>query len=116
MRNPVVRIDTRKITDWPSFHATFAEAMGFPSFYGRNMNAWIDCMTSLDEPAHGMTSVHAPPGGVLVLQLGHVDEFAMRCPEQYAALLEGTAFVNWRRVEIGQEAVLTLSFCKTPPT
>ncbi len=115
MRNPVVRVDTRRITDWPSFHTVFSAAMGFPSFYGRNMNAWIDCVTSLDKPADGMTSVHAPPGGVLVVQLDHVDEFAARCPEQYTALLEDAAFVNWRRIEIGEEAVLALAFHRTSP-
>ena len=115
MRNPVVKIDTRRITDWPSFHTVFAEAMGFPGFYGRNMNAWIDCMTSLDVPEDGMTAVHAPSGGVLAIQLDHVNEFAARCPEQYGALIEAAAFVNWRRIEAGEEAVLSLSYYKTPP-
>ena len=46
----VVRLDCDRITDWDSFHAVFAEVFGFPNFYGRNMNAWIDCMTYLDDP------------------------------------------------------------------
>jgi hypothetical protein len=108
----LVRLDTRRIADWDSFHNVFAETFGFPSFYGRNMNAWIDCMTSLDDPGAGMTAVHAPPGGVLVLELEQVDDFAHRCPEQYAAVIECTAFVNWRRIELGEPAVLALSFCK----
>jgi RNAse (barnase) inhibitor barstar len=29
-----------------SFHEAFASALGFPSWYGRNMDAWIDCMSS----------------------------------------------------------------------
>ncbi len=37
---PKVRIDTNRIVDWNSFHDVFAEAFGFPDFYGRNMNAW----------------------------------------------------------------------------
>jgi Barstar (barnase inhibitor) len=115
MKNPVVKLDTRRIRDWSTFHDVFAELFGFPGFYGRNMDAWIDCMTSIDEPGDGMTTIHAPPGGVLVLQLDHVDDFSVRCPELFAFIVEGTAFVNWRRTETGEEPVLTLSFNKTPP-
>ncbi len=45
----VVRLDCDRITDWESFHSLFAEVFGFPDFYGRNMNAWIDCMSYLDD-------------------------------------------------------------------
>jgi hypothetical protein len=113
MVNPIVRIDTRRITDWDSFHSVFAELLGFPDFYGRNMNAWIDCLTSIDEPGDRMTSVHAPPNGVLVLQLEHVDDFATRCPEHYSAIIECAGFVNWRRIEVGEEPVLALSYRKS---
>jgi len=108
----LVKLDTRRITDWDTFHDAFAEAFGFPSFYGRNINAWIDCMTILDDPEAGMSMVHAPTGGVVVLELEFVGDFARRCPEQYAAILESAAFVNWRRIEIGQPPVLALSFNK----
>jgi hypothetical protein len=110
----LVKLDTRRIHDWNTFHDVFAEAFGFPAFYGRNMNAWIDCMTYLDDPGSGMSSVHAPSAGVLVLQLEHVADFSARCPSQYAAIVECTAFVNWRRIETGREAVLALSFRKNP--
>ena len=115
MKNPIVKVDTRRIMDWGTFHSVFAELFGFPDFYGRNMNAWIDCMTSLDAPADGMTSVHAPLGGVVVLHLDFVDEFSARCPEIFAAIVECAAFVNLRRTEMGEEPVLALSFHKTPP-
>ena len=83
-----VRIDTTKICDWASFHDVFSETFGFPDFYGRNMDAWIDCVTDLDDPAAGMSKIHAPEGGVLVLQLDGVDDFAERCPEQYRAVVD----------------------------
>ncbi len=108
----LVKLDTRRITGWESFHDVFAEVFGFPDFYGRNMDAWIDCMTWLDDPSAGMTTVHAPPDGVVVLELEHVDDFVSRCPEQYEAIIECAAFVNWRKIEIGESAVLALSFYK----
>ena len=65
----LVRIDATRIGDWESFHAVFQAAMGFPDFYGANMNAWIDCMSYLDDSAAGMTTHHVPPGDVLTLQI-----------------------------------------------
>jgi hypothetical protein len=115
VKNPIVKLDTRRIRDWSTFHDVFAEVFGFPDFYGRNMSAWIDCLTYVDEPGDAMTSIHAPPDGVLVIQLDHVDDFAVRCPDLYAAIIECAAFVNWRRIEMGHEPVLSLSFHKTPP-
>jgi Barstar (barnase inhibitor) len=110
MKNTLVKVDLGRIVDWPTFHAVFAETLGFPAFYGRNMDAWIDCMTYLDDPVARMTAVHAAPGQVVVLQCAGVKAFAARCPEQYAALVECSAFVNWRRIETGDEPVLALSF------
>lgn len=105
-----VAIDASRISDWDSFHDTFAETFGFPGFYGRNMDAWNDCMTYLDDPDAGMTSTHVTPGDVIVLCVSAVADFRKRCPEIYDALVECSAFVNYRRIETGAPAVLVLSF------
>lgn len=103
-------IDTAEFVDWESFHDAFAKRLGFPDYYGRNMDAWIDCLSSVDCPEDGMTSVHAPSGGVLVLALAHMTELAARCPDIYDAIIECSAFVNYRRLESGERPVLALSF------
>lgn len=108
----VVPLNCDRITDWESFHSFFAEVFGFPDFYGRNMDAWIDCMSYLDESESGMSTINIRTGEVLTLQLDGVDGFAVRCPEQYAALVEGITIVNLRRSSKGEEAVLALSFYK----
>lgn len=110
MITALVSVDCAKIRDWDSFHDEFAAVFGFPDFYGRNMNAWIDCMTSLDEPVDGMTRVHAAKGNVLTMQLENVATFREQHPELYAAIIESVAFVNWRRIKVGEPAVLALSF------
>jgi len=114
MSHTVVKIDGKSIHDRESFHDVFARAMGFPDFYGRNRDAWLDCMTSLDAPEEKLTSVHAPPGGVLVLQIDNVDAFAAQCPEQFSVLVEDAASVNWRRLYLGKPPVLALSFHRSP--
>ena len=104
---PIVRIDGRRLTDWESFHDTFAEGFGFPEFYGRNMNAWIDCMTSLDSPEDGLTTIHGTANDAVVL---HITNASSIPPDVFEGLNECAAFVNWRRIEQGDAAVLALSY------
>ena len=106
----VVPIDARRITDPDTLHDVFAEAFGFPDFYGRNMNAWIDAMSSLAEPAGVLATVHVPDGGVCVVRLTHAADFPDRCPDLLADLAEAAAFVNWRVLEAGWGAVVALAF------
>lgn len=106
-----VQIDGTGILDWESFHDIFAEAFGFPGFYGRNMDAWVDCMTCLDDSSAEMTSLHVVTGDVVVIQLSGAEQMKKRCPEIFDALVECSAFVNYRRIEKGLPAVLALSFC-----
>jgi Barstar (barnase inhibitor) len=108
-----VTLDGDRITDWHSFHAVSAETFGFPEFYGRNMNAWIDCMTDVDDTNAGMTSVRVAPGEVLTIIITNATAFALRCPEQFSALVDAAAFVNWRRVELGETAVLALAYFRS---
>ncbi len=105
-----VHIDAGRISDWNSFHDVFSEAFGYPGFYGRNMDAWNDCMTYLDEPEAGMTSVQVAPGDMVALCISGAQDFKKRCPEVYDALIECSAFVNYRRIERGEPALLALSF------
>jgi barstar (barnase inhibitor) len=105
-----VSLDCSKISDWNSFHDEFAVAFGFPDFYGKNMNAWIDCMTYLDDPDAGMSTIHCERGSVVTLELLNVQAFKERFRELYEAVVEGAAFVNWRRLETGDSAVLAISF------
>ncbi|OBZ96159.1 barnase inhibitor [Pararhizobium polonicum] len=104
----VVTIPTDRIVDWDSFHSVFKEVFGFPEFYGRNQDAWIDCMGYVDDPQSGMTNVCIAPGNVLALRIDDAVDFKRRCPEQYSALIECAAFVNYRRWNAGEKTLLTL--------
>ena len=108
MQTTVITIPAEQITDWDSFHSVFQVALGFPEFYGRNMNAWIDCLTYIDDPPSGMTSVSVAAGELITLRIDDAPSFQRRCPEQYNALIECVAFVNYRRIETGDAPVLTL--------
>lgn len=108
MKTTVVSIPTDRISDWDSFRGVFAAVLGFPGFYGQNMNAWIDCLWSADAPADGMVAQAVEPGELLTLRLDKAGSFADRCPEQFKALIECTALVNDGRIEKGLPPVLAL--------
>ncbi|MGN6505182.1 MAG: barstar family protein [Tepidisphaeraceae bacterium] len=103
---PTVRLDASRLSDWDAFHTVFASEFGFPDFYGRNMNAWIDCMTDLSEDT-GMTSVRGSATDPVVLYLNNTNAVPK---EIFEALVECAGFVNWRRLEVGEPAVLILAF------
>ena len=103
------RIDGRRIVDWDSFHDEFHRVFVFPEFYGRNMNAWIDSMSSLDLD-DGMVGLQVQPGSVMTLEIEHVKGLRADHRELYDAIVESAAFVNWRRIEAGEAPVLALSF------
>jgi hypothetical protein len=108
MHTTVVDIFVDRVVDWDSFHDVFQERLGFPDFYGRNLNAWIDCLTSADQQGHGMTTTTVSPGEILTHMIKDAADFQARCPEQYSALLECAAFVNYRRAEVGEPPVIAL--------
>lgn len=60
-----IRIEGSKIKDWSSFFEEFDKAIGFPAFFDKNMDAWIDCMTNLDEE---FNALRIQPGRCYVLR------------------------------------------------
>jgi hypothetical protein len=108
MQMTVVSVPADLIVDWDTFHTVFEAKLGFPGYYGRNMDAWIDCLTYADDEDAGMIAQPVARGGMLALRVDNIDEFEKRCPEQYRGLVECVAFVNYHRIEVGQEPVLAL--------
>ena len=102
-----IRIDGTKIKDPVSFFDEFARVFGFPAFFGRDMDAWIDCMTNLDEE---FNAVCVQPGELVCVALDGAADFKAQCPEMFQAFVECASFVNWRRLEIGESAILVVSF------
>jgi RNAse (barnase) inhibitor barstar len=91
-----IQLNTTSIHDWSSFHQVFKETVGFPEFYGANMDAWIDCMSYLNDQTAEMSRITIEPGEMLSLEVLETAEFRKRCPEQFDALIECAAIVNHR--------------------
>jgi RNAse (barnase) inhibitor barstar len=104
---PTVRLDGRKILDRESFHAECQARFGFPDFYGRNMDAWIDCLSGLRDD-DGMSSFTLGPDEVLQIEIAHSDALRRQAPHILAALEECADEVNQRYIEYGEKPALSL--------
>jgi RNAse (barnase) inhibitor barstar len=92
------KIDADEIDNWDKFHDYFFEEFSFPGYYGRNMNAWIDCMSDLT-PEEGH-----------IIHINNIKKLKEKNMEIYEAIIECTAFVNWRFTENNSSPVLYLAF------
>ena len=101
------RIDTRLIDDWRTFHEVSKEVFGFPAFYGNNMDAWIDCLSDLDDDSR-MSRFYLAEGEILNIELEGTNDFRARLPQIFDTLVECIAFVNQRYVHDGKNPKLTL--------
>nr|WP_281501895.1 barstar family protein [Aliiroseovarius sp. F20344] len=105
-----MRIDVGKVSSWKDFHDLFARELGFPELYGRNMDAWIDCMTSLDDPEYGLTATHVEPGKTVTLYIENAAKLKSAQPQIWDALTECSTFVNLSRIDVDLPPVLSLAF------
>ena len=77
------------------------------------MDAWIDCMSGLDDEVEvSLSKVTCPVGDTVVLHLEYAADFATREAHLFQELLDCSALVNWRRIERGDRAILALSYHK----
>ena len=104
-----VRVETNGIGDSTSFHLSCKEVFGFPDFYGMNMDAWIDCLSYLDE-GEGMSKFHLEAEELLTIEVGGSEDFKIRLPELFDALVESADFVNQRYIDEGKSPKLVLAF------
>jgi len=91
-----VELDFLKMKDKESFHNEFKKVMGFPEFYGMNGDAWIDCMSCIDEKDDGMSTVTIEPSESLDLVVSHVEEIIQNNSKLFLDFIELVAFVNQR--------------------
>ncbi len=99
----VVVVDCSLISDRDTLHDVFADALGFPEYYGRNSSAWIDCMTWPNEEC---SSVSLAGDETFTVHLKDAQALKERAPQLLTDILEMSAFVNFRRIEVGEPPIL----------
>ncbi len=105
----LAQLDGKQMLDWSSFHTECANVFGFPPFYGRNMNAWIDCLTYVRE-GDGMSRYTLGPEDFLTIEVLNSEILRHTAPEIYDALVECTNFVNDRNMDADEKPALRLVF------
>jgi RNAse (barnase) inhibitor barstar len=92
----IFTIDAQEISDWESFHDVFAKQFNFPAYYGRNMDAWNDCMSDISE--------------CVAIHINNVSKLKDKNREIYDSLIECSAFINWRSTKEGRDPIVALAF------
>src|SRR5215212_2768038 len=105
-----VLINAQELSSWDQFHDIFSKLFDFPEWYGRNMNAWVDCMSDLDE--ENMTSLILQPNEDLLIEISNCAGLDAIQEEIFLALIDSACFVNYRRVEAGSRPYILLSYFK----
>lgn len=101
------KLDAGTILDWSSFHEQCKAVFGFPDFYGKNLDAWIDCLSYLrDDDA--MSSFRLQPDEVLVIELQNADSLRRQAPQIIEELEFCIAAVNDRYTDYGEKPALQL--------
>lgn len=102
-----VVFDGSQVTSWQSFHAQAKEVFGFPSFYGNNMDAFIDCLSYLTE-GDGMSRFFLRENERLNIYVTQFTSFSKEQAQICAAFLECIAFTNQRYLQAGEQARLAV--------
>ena len=71
--------------DLESYHNDLASILRFPDYYGKNLDAFIDCLSDM-----------APEGIGMVLVFKNYDLFANKEPEVAYRLLDIIQTISWR--------------------
>ncbi|MGV8893273.1 MAG: barstar family protein [Burkholderiaceae bacterium] len=104
---PTVIMNGEAITNWDAFHDESQRVFGFPEFYGRNMNAWVDCMSYLRDDEN-MSIFHLNPDEVLRIEVAHSAVLRAQAPE----ILDDLAFcieaINDRYADYDEKPALEL--------
>ena len=105
----VARLSCSEIVDWETLHTACARELGLPDFYGRNGDAWIDCLSCVTED-EGMSRFTLEPDEKLRIELIGSASLRQRAPRVLEALVDWTQCVNDRLVETGDRPRLELAF------
>lgn len=104
-----VEIDFSKVTDWNTFHELFKHEMGFPDFYGGNGDAWIDCMSYIDDPDSGMSKITVKENESLEIIAVNIEDATANAPDVVLGFVELVAIVNQRFVDSGSSTRLLIN-------
>jgi RNAse (barnase) inhibitor barstar len=92
-------INVSNVSTWDEFHQVFIDEFNFPSYYGRNSSAWIDCMEDF-----------AIADSKLELNIKGMEKLKEISREMYDLINDCSAFINYRSVQSGGSHTISLCY------
>ena len=102
-----VHLDAARILDWETFHTECQREFGFPDYYGRNMDAWVDCLSYLRDE-EGMCKFRLEADDVLKIEVANAGRLKQTVPEILDELAFCVAAINERYADYGEKPALQL--------
>ena len=103
----LIHLDGAAIGDWPAFHRECQIKFGFPDFYGRNMDAWIDCLSTLRD-GDGMCAFILAPEETLQIEIANSSVLHNQATQILDILLDFVDAINERYIENGEKPAIEL--------
>jgi len=90
------QIDGSVIVDWDSFHDEFQKQLGFFDGYGRNMDAWNDCMRDMytNGEYKSLTKFDLSDGDTFTLVVVNTAQWKRNAEEVFSAFKGSASFCN----------------------
>ena len=101
--------DFYKIKIDDDFHDEMKRLFGFPDFYGKNFNAFIDCLSSLRFPEDGMTNIHLDKDEYLLMEIKGIHSLSDEIRHGFLLSIE---VINQGAISFGDEALIFLLLIK----
>lgn len=94
--NYQIEIDGLDLVEQESFHSAFQKEMGLFKEYGRNMNAWYDCMSDMYSNGEykSLSKFDLNYGDVFTIVIIRADEFIDRASQYYLLMSEFISSIN----------------------
>lgn len=106
MKFKKISVDFRQVNTLDEMHEALMKVFHFPDFYGKNVNALIDCWSSLRYPEDEMVGVTIDKDESLLLEVKAMSRLNPIMMNHFVNAVEG---VNERFIEeIGQEPLIIL--------
>ncbi len=102
-----ITLNILHIESLSNLHDKLKRKFGFPDFYGENMNALIDCWSSLRYPDDEMTTICLLEDEQLIIELNG----GLQNIEVLTYLIKAIEQVNKRALLKGQKPSLVIVFC-----
>ncbi len=103
-----VVLDGNQLVTWDGFHAECVTAFGFPSFYGHNRDAWIDCLSDV---GGGLTRSELQTEAHLLISIENSSTWVTQAPAMVTEFVLLVQDVNIRFKEAGLAKKVAVVFC-----